>query len=568
MLVSLVPAFILIPHILHTWVGIPYWDDWGSPGHQLLLLSKGELSIMELFSPHNQSRPFFPRLVWIPLDWFGWDVRKAMVAIFLMVCVASVLLRRLVGKPGGITALEKLAVLLLMNAVLFWPNSEIWTFENTFMMVWPPVMLLGALHVNLSGASFRRKVLLNSLLATVGTYSWANGMLLWIFALPLPGTVFLCRGFPKAGGKEGAKWYLFYALACAISMAFYFHNLGRTSLSWNIPRVMEYFFTWLGGFFGDYQQAAFLGCCVFFAYAALAGSWFHIARKRRDFTGGYPWLILGNYAVASGILTAMGRVKLGLQQAMSPRYTEMSGYLYIAIIGLGYLVWRHARANRSPGKVQFRGFAAGVMVGLFVPVVVNGYASGFELMKEIQRLRKTVLDAWQWSKVMPDNAGLTLLFPSRDAGKCAVALENNHVLRVKRWEPGVAANWNFNQAATVDNRNGVLDICNIEPGVNRFVVEGWSRLPGREGPADYVLITVCGTDGVTRPFLMLPADNRMRPDVAAALKDERMSSSGFRQDVAAKTLPAGKLTITAWAVDMEHGTISPIASPRVLEAGK
>lgn len=565
-LLTLIPAFVLIPHILHTWVGIPFWDDWGTPGRQLYLMSLGKLSIKELFSMHNESRPFFPRLVFISLDWFGWDPRKAIAAIFLMVCTASCLLYRLLGKLHAMAASEMLAVLLLMNAVLFWPISEIWTFENTFMMVWPPVMLLAALNVNLSDITFRRKVIFNSLLATVSTYSWANGMQLWLFALPLPGIFLRLQGFSSAGEKREARWYLAYALVCAINLTCYFHDYKHGSLSWNVPLVMRYFFTWIGAFFGDFEMAFRYGLCVFIAYVMLAGTYSYVALRRRDYTAGYPWLILGSYGVASGVLTSMGRAEFGLGQAMSPRYTAVSGYLYIAIIGLGYLVWRTAADEWMRKKIHFLQFVAWFAAGLLMLVVTNGYSRGFALMEEISTIHRTALIAWQWSRVIPNGAGLTLLcWDPEIVEERGAALERNHVLKVKRWGPEIAAKWSYKETAA-NSGNGALDICKIGPDGNKFAVEGWAGLPGRNSPADYVLVTVCEEGGVPHPWLVLPADTRERPDVMAALKSKEMLHSGFHQEIATSALPAGKLTVAAWAVDMKLGSISPLANTFVVEA--
>lgn len=566
-LVSLLPAFVLVPHVLRTWEAFPYYDDWITPGRELLALTQGRLTIGKLFLPHNESRPFFPRLVLILLDRSRWDARKGIAASFLMVCLASLLLRRLLGKLRGVTAPGKLVMLLLVNAVLFWPNSEIWSYADTFMMVWPPAMLLCALLVNLSGAPLRKKVLLNSLFATVATYSWSNGMLLWVFAFPLPGAVLVLKGFRGAGEKREARWYLFYALACAINLGFYFHDFKHGVLSWDLPRDLDYFFTWLGAFFGDFQQAKFLGRCVFAAYAALAGSYMYIAGRRRDFTDGYPWLISGFYSIASGILTSMGRAGLGMEQAMSPRYTEVSGYTYIAIAGLGCLAWRFMREEWSSKRMLYARFAAGAMAGLLMPVVIVGYQRGFAVLDETNILHRSIRCSWQWSEVIPRPPDLYFLHPSSGNDEETEALGNSGLLKAKRWEPGVAANWNFEQTA-VDNRNGILDICTVLPGANRLLVEGWSRLPGRSGPADYVLVTVSRDDAAPSPFLMLPPYGESRPDVASAFKDKGMLHSGFRKEVDANALPPGRrVTVRAWAVDMERGTVSPLANSFVLEAG-
>ena len=206
-----------------------------------------------------------------------------------------------------------------------------------------------------------------------------------------------------------------------------------------------------------------------------------------------------------------------------------------------------------------------MVITLLLPVTIIGYRRGLVFMNATRNLRETVLTAWQWSKVIPQNAGLSLLSPFPE--QWGITLEDKHILRVKRWDANIAANWNLMQSRP-ESQKGSFDVCEIVPGVNRLVVEGWTRSPEGHGPADYVLFTTCEKNGTPRPWLVLPTDTQVRPDVRAAWGEKRMLRSGFRQDLAPGTLPAGPVTIAAWAVDMKQQTISLLPNLFVMDAGR
>lgn len=563
-LIALVPAWLMIPHILRRWVNIPYWDDWGTPGKQIRALHEGNLTLASLLAQHNESRPFFPRLVLLAIEGAHWDVRKAMVATFLVVLLAAYFLSRVFDKMPG-SPLEKLGALLVVSGILFWPNTEIWTFENTFMMVWPPTALVCAVAVNLSPVSLARKVLVNVALAAIATFSWANGMLLWAFALPLPAA--LLAGLPREGKKENPiLWYAVYTLACAVCMGIFMHGYHHGVLSWDIPAVSVYFFTWVGGFFGSIDTAWLTGVCVVAAFFSLAFPWCFAARKRGNFIDGYPWLTLGVYGMASGWLTAMGRAKLGLEQALSPRYTAVSGYIYIGLVGFAWLLLLAARRAESK-KFRLAVWCTASVAALFlIPMVSFGYYRGLGFMEATQALRKTVRAAWQWSRVAPGNAGLSLMAPFPVDFRTGEELEDAGILSVKRFSPDIAAGWDFS-AKPGEGAVGYFDNCQIVPvpGGVRILFEGWTRLPDRIGPADYVIITYSKDGGAPHLFLVLPSDTQPRTDVMMVLKDKRMYYTGFRQDLDAGLLPSGELKFQAWAVDMKNRTIAPLANAFVRE---
>lgn len=565
---SLVPAMVLFPWIVHTWVNIPFHDDWGTPGHQLVLMCEGKLGLSDLFSQHNESRPFFPRLVLIPLAWFGgWDVRRAICAIFAMAGVASVLLHLLVRKMPGMTRAGTVALSLVMNLVLFWPNSEIWNFSNTFLLVWPPVALLAALLVNLSGASLRGKVLWNSLFATISTYSWANGMLLWVLAAPVPDALFRPQKDGENGkAKRGMKWYPLYALAAVVNIVCYFFHYRKPPdnppFSWDPGKLADYFFTWAGGLFGNEFAARWIGAAVALLFLVFAGICVRAALRKRDFTGCYPWLVPGMYAVISGVMASVGRSGFGASQAMSPRYTAVSGYLYIAVAGLGCLAWQELSGRWTQRRQVILQWIAMLGALACTPFLIGSYEAGFRMLKTTGEHRRALATAWEWSKVIPQNPALALILPNTKLlNTFGSILEEHHVLRLHRWNAGTGADWVFTGKA-VDTSNGIFGSCETTPD-GWVAVSGWASLPGRAGPADAVLLTIADADGAPRPWTILPS-NLDSPDVAKALKNDRMARCAFRMGIPPEGLPKGRIIISAWAVDVKQAKVRPLARSFVM----
>ena len=78
---------------------------------------------------------------------------------------------------------------------------------------------------NLSGIQFRLKVVVNAALALVATYWFANGMLLWLLAVPIRWPAEREEVRPRFKAVTG--WYAVYGIAVAISIGLYFFDYTR-----------------------------------------------------------------------------------------------------------------------------------------------------------------------------------------------------------------------------------------------------------------------------------------------------------------------------------------------------
>jgi len=66
-------ASVLAPASVIAWLSVtnvvdmPYWDDWFNSSSVLVEWHAGTLGLGDLLRPHNESRPFFPRLLFLAL---------------------------------------------------------------------------------------------------------------------------------------------------------------------------------------------------------------------------------------------------------------------------------------------------------------------------------------------------------------------------------------------------------------------------------------------------------------------------------------------------------------------
>src|SRR2546423_14140441 len=290
------------------WVNIPIWDEWDTPGHVLLQLKQHNLSWSELLAQHNESRKFFPRLIYIALNApLGWDVRFGMVLTFASAGALSGFFLRWMRGPGKLTA-EALFAWCLMNAVLFGPFQ----YENflcgfTFEILIPALALCGCIAMNLSDRPLGLKVLWNCVLSIVATYSFAHGMVLWALAIPLPSAK---DREDSRWMRRWALWLLAYGLVGAIAVGCYFigyrrPDFGPLASFFELPLIARFVVVWLGAVVSSESvNAKFArGLITTVLLVACSLSVFLVSRDRALWRRYYPWFLLVGLSLAAGVLT-------------------------------------------------------------------------------------------------------------------------------------------------------------------------------------------------------------------------------------------------------------------------
>jgi hypothetical protein len=544
------------------WVPVPYWDEWDSPGRQLAAYYQGTLSLADLFSQHNESRSFFPRLLYLAIYLpAGWDVRYGMAATFALVCACSAGLYRILRK----TQPSSRAVPLIfagMNFLLFSPRQ----YENFLHAVMieafaPACALIFAILTNLSDRSLKTKTLVNAALAFASTYTFANGMLLWVLAFPMEtGTAHPTRA--------RIFWRLVYILAAAASLVAYFVSYRHPPLSppfasplAQLPALFHFFLVWIGSLFSA-GAPAFCGAIILLLFVGLAAVAIAQIRRMGVWREHYPWFILGCYTLVSGCVVAIGRIGFDYSMAGDVRYTASTAFLYIAVTGLAFSVYAQAKLRPLTSRMAISATVISLIaMGTVWAITFNNER---RLLPPLTGARQHALLVLRWSQAIPRNPEIRLLspYPVEDVTNTIRTLAQNDALRprlVSQKLVQAADRLPYSNPASAGN----LDAAQLE-SAGRLIFHGWARVADPDRAADCVLLGFESSDRAWEPFCVVETGGA-RPDVAKRFGLAALESSGFSGRVDAASLPRGEITLQARSIDLQNERVFPLAGAASLQ---
>ncbi len=554
------PALALAVLVGRYWFNLPVSDEWGSLGGVTLAKAREHtLSLFYLFSQHTESRPVFPRLAALALNAGGgggeWDVRRGMAFNLVVAAGISALLWRALDR--GRPAWSRFLILAAMNALLFSPVGwEIWLLGQGYLVLLTLLCLAGTLAVNASDMSLRAKAGLNAILAFVGTFSFSNGLLLWPLGWPV-------RSEGRAE-EDGWRPRALYAAAAGASLALFFIGFRPTDRA-AVPFALghplaaaRFFLTWCAVPLRPVGEPdaghLLLGAAIIGLFAVGAGRAWRVDRRRA-----WPWLVLGTFALVSGLLAAAGRAGGGLEFALSSRYAITAALLPVAALGAW---WTAGLRNWHTG------LSAGLTGVLGVAAMLYGPAFGasVEEMRGAREAREKAREALAFIDLMPDNPQLRPIYSdlARDPGALRVAFHRLQAVGLVR-VPGSppALEDALGKPLPVKDPRGVgsFDVCTPR-GAGQLVVSGWSSDPAAPGerPAPLVIFQWTPLDaagnpaGRPRPWTMLRVD-RDRPDVAQALGRPELARCGFSEAIYRPLTGDGNGAgrVEAWAVEPASG---------------
>jgi hypothetical protein len=553
------PAICAIYMMWTHWVPVPFWDEWDTPGAQLASYYRGTLTFTELCSQHNEHRLLFPRLVWLPMAIvFGWDVRHGMVLTFCFVCLGAAGLYQLLRSSNG-PAASRAFVFGLMNLVLFSPRQYetflVGAQGQTFV---PTFMLVLALIVNLSGRSLRTKTIVNAALAHVSTFSFGNGMLVWLLAFPLETQ---SADVPANRPRQRILWRAVYILAAVLSVASYFISYRHPSTTpplvspiAQLPGFVRFVLVWVGSLF-NMGAPVLCGAIVLFIFGGLVTAALWQIRRTGTWRSHYPWLVLGCYALISGCVAAIARLGFDYSMAGDARYTAFSAFLYVAVLGLGFSVYTGMKPRALTARIALSAAVISLVVTLAIWAIT---------FKKERHLLRIFIPAWEhsllvmrWSVAIPQNPEIGLLTPDplqQTVGTIRTLAEND-ALRPRLVSQRLANA--INERPNTDAASaGTLDGATLEAS-GHLTFQGWARLPDQDRPADCVVLGFETSDGGWKPFCVFETGGN-RPDVARTLGSGALARAGFSGRVDAASLPRGEIILKAWAIDLEKERAFPM----------
>ncbi|WP_146136495.1 hypothetical protein [Aphanothece hegewaldii] len=576
--IAIIPAFLLAHFIIVNAVNVPFWDDWDVPGIILIKLSQNSpLTFQDLIAQHNDSRKFFTKLIFIGLAYLtNWDVRYPMLVSFLLACLISFNIFKLSQLTLSKTDILLLFLILLTNLLIFSPVSENWLWSIQLVVFIPIACITSCLVVLYSSLKNNIKFVICAILATISTYSYANGMLAWIIIFPL--LIFL----PDLSLKswKSKKILLMGWLACfTANISLYFYNFHKPDITSSplkviqqpINVIIKYFLTFLGAPLGkgDLTNSFVIGLIlVIFIILICFYLLINLSNKKLLYQA-IPWLAIASYSILNALLTT-GRLGFGgSEQALASRYLNFSPFLAIALIYLIPLILRDLKTKGFGRSQKWLFFLITVFLSSsLIFLSLTNFVYGIERMSSLKEDRlygkscllliNVFLDSdCIKSKIYPHDIDMTQARANQfnDIGFITPKLVDHSIFDTPN-KTGMPIERQFGKITLKNTQPEYLTKVNLD---NNFVVSGWAINPKAQKPADAVILTAEQSNSRVTPLAIAQVKEESR-DLSQALQQKKYDHSGWQYTLSADTIPADATQITAWSFDSENGKAYKIGS--------
>jgi hypothetical protein len=295
-LVAILPIAVLIRLISEYGVNVPYGDEW-SLIPLYVKWNDHQLTFADLFRQHNEHRILFPKVIYLAFAQITHgNVRAEMFFSVLLCCLTSagiyVLLKRTV--PGG---RKHFFLWALVNLLIFAPvQAENWLWGFQLQVFIPTVCLVGSLVILGSRLRQGARLGISSLLATIATFSFGSGILLW----PAIG---LCLALQR----ENRRWLIAWGVTFLFIATLFFTGYDRQPVLGPPTGDPFDYLVYFAGFNGvalarlPLQQplllAGIIGASAVLLY--LTACLLFVKSGGRPLWASASWLALGMYAISS-----------------------------------------------------------------------------------------------------------------------------------------------------------------------------------------------------------------------------------------------------------------------------
>jgi hypothetical protein len=573
--VSIVPACLLLTLILKYGVDVPHWDEWEYVRF-FEKFSQGTLTLGDLFVQQNEYRQFFPNLIFVGLGWLTkWDKRYELLVSFALACLVSFNIYRLEKLTIGGSPARRITIYILANLLIFSPvQFQNWLLGMQIVYFMPIACVTTCLVIAYSQLSARVKFLLCMCLATVSTFSSANGLLCWIVVLPA-----LNRPSARVAGVNRRWLTLVWIAGFLASAMLYFHGFQASSghpvladFLGHPLRVFAYFFVLLGkavepggviSLWGYFRLAREI---VVGATGLILAGLFMVSTLfvRRDLKLKSPaavWVMLGTYSIATAILVTIGRAGFGVEQALSSRYSTFTLYLPVALVHLIPIVLD--RKFEEGRLVEQKRNLLPVLAGCVAALLSLLYLYNIRQMSAFSQRLVQGKACLLLIKVVDADCLTDKVYPNTEYLKLAA----NELDRLGFLRPALIKSSRVQDIAIAGGQNagsyGSLDSV-VQTGADVYAASGWAVWRPRGKPADAILLTYDKAEGDSVIFAL--TDTGEERDVIARIfrRSPPSAYAAWHKSFSLKELPANPV-INAWAFDARTGRAVKLDGRQIIQ---
>lgn len=493
---------VCLAGVVRSYCSVPFWDMWNGELEFYQRVLAGDVSAW--YYQHNEHRLVVPRLFFY-LDMRFFNGRSAFIlgSQLLAHALSAWLVARLAweARPGA----NRFGVVSLILAAMFnWSqeNNFTWAFQVQFLLVYTFTIAAFFLFSRPfdSAKTLGWNGLAGALCATAAAGCMANGL----FVLPF------CAAYVFVGHQRRKQALLLAVLSCVVWTAYLWnyasingHASPLQSLLHHPLDVLVYLSKYLGSpfLFLSSHSVALIGALGLFGLPALAGAAIAHDKALRHRASSSALLWLAGFILLSALLTALGRLNFGTDQAIASRYSTPATIYWVSMLAWVFanVRWPAARQICSVSTaLMLAALALAQTPALTRPVPV------FERRLAAVSLALAVEDEQAEAHVYPFNAQL------REISRFAVA--NRLSVFSEAWLTGAISRLGYVLPVKIDRQcRGNFETIKALAG-NRFQAKGWA-LPEPDVSEDAVWfvdeqmhVLGIGAWGESRPDvkLMLP----------------------------------------------------------------
>jgi hypothetical protein len=505
--------------VMETYSAVPFLDQWAIIQAWSDILGHG-LTFSYLFSPHNEHRILFPKLVFLAdLQWLRGQNILNFTAIGVNQIIGACLFLRVADlrRATSTTILACAFSIALLFSLAQFENFD-WGFQVGFVQVFA----LGGWAIYLFSLATEDRdsiqwvpLVTGSVLLIIATFSLSNGF----FA----GAATVLTGLLTRG-----RWKPLATIAAVTGLlaAVYLHgyhaadNHSTTDVLLQKPGAfILYVLAYLGNvwaFGGDWTPADIDRAIAAGALGALltAAMIVTAVRSGRRDAGRSAMLGLTLFVLITATITAMGRAYYGIGQALASRYATPSVYFWAAQVAFWALTFQ-----AGPRRVPQMALGAICLLGLalLLPIQKRAYP---EIML---RHSLALIGSSAMLSIDDDSEALSLVYPQPALAQALTPFLRAHHLSLFAWTDGYPAGSAFRPRPAPNAANCLGSIDVIDPGPAGFWrIQGWSWDKARNRPfANLQLV-----DSTNR-VVGVALTGMERPDIAARLNKRSAALAGW-----------------------------------------
>jgi hypothetical protein len=331
--------------VVQTWSALPFGDQW-----DMLIGDVDRLTFGWLYAQHNEHRLIFPKLIFA-IDRFGFAETNRFnffCNVFFAVSLAILTVYQ-VSRSAGLRSWDKLWSAGVAAGFLFsamqWENF-VWGFQVGFFGV--VLAAFASFSVIASGAPTVGRVAAAVICESIAVFTLSCGVIVPVLAIPLAIWRRWKRG-PVAVLAIAAVGLLASYLIGYVSPPGHSDPL-QTLLQ--LPAVSLFVITEIGSPLAHLlmqfhvrkylhwdQALGALGVVILLVAVV------RLVRRRTDTSAAEAvFVATAAFVLGTAALTALGRLKFGLMQALAPRYTSLTLLFWLSLLLLALV----ALARRGP----------------------------------------------------------------------------------------------------------------------------------------------------------------------------------------------------------------------------